>query len=169
MGNPIEEAERSLKVLLRLAPKIKDHADFERKLSSAPPNLRGVIYETCVPHLPFKAWPLDRYVSSAGNRAEREQLPTVGADGKFHPFRAATDVNSLNRLAEDALAASLSKRTLIMTCSKCTREQSFLSLEKETPLDVIIRAREVGWVYDYTADPPVEICPSCPTSLRQVN
>jgi hypothetical protein len=169
VGSPVEDAERSLKVLLRLAPKIVDHADLERKLTSAPPALRGVIYETVVPHLKFKAWPLDRYVASAGRRAEQQQLPTVGADGKLHEFRAATDVSSLEKLAEDALALSLSKRTLIMVCAKCSRQQSFLAAESETPLSVIIRAREAGWVYDYIARPPVEICPSCPTSLRQVN
>jgi hypothetical protein len=152
-----------------LAPKIKDHADLERKLTSAPPGLRGVIYETVVPHLKFKAWPLDRYVASAGCRAEQQQLPTVGADGKLHEFRAATDVTSLEKLATDVLAETLAKRTLILVCAKCTRQQSFLGLETETPADVVIRAREAGWVYDYIARPPVEICPSCPTPLRQVN
>jgi hypothetical protein len=169
VGSPVENAERSLKVLLRLAPKIVDHADFERKLTSAPPALRGVIYETVVPHLKFKAWPLDRYVASAGRKAEAQQLPTVGVDGKLHAFRSAVDVSSLEKLAEDALAVSLAKQTLILVCAKCTRQQSFLAGEGETPLTVTIRARETGWIYDYTSCPPVEICPSCPTPLRQVN
>ena len=158
--------ERQLQVLTRLAVKIRDHKDLETKLTSAPPQLRTLIYETLKPNLKFKPWPLDRYVASAGRMAEREQLPVMDASGMLHEFQPARDARTVKMDVEDILTAALAKRTLVLTCAKCTRQQTFFGVGDETPVAVVLKARRAGWIYDYKADPPVEICPACPTSLR---
>lgn len=149
--------------IAQLAKTIRDHAHFERLLTSAEPDFRLDFYETVRPHLKFEAWPLDRYVASAGQKAEREQLPVMGSDGKLQHFHKPEIIVD----AEAAIANSLAKRALTLTCSKCTFEQTFYAIGEETNVDVILKARAAGWIYDYLASAPVEICPSCPTSLRQ--
>jgi hypothetical protein len=151
------DEERSLRKLMRLAPKIRDHKDLETKLTSAPPHLREIIYEAVRPFLTFKARPLDRYIVSAKQMAERERLPTLDAAGNFHEFRAL----------EVALAKEVAVNTLTLVCAKCTRKKEFYAVGNETNVDVILKARTQGWVYDYTAQPAVEICPECPTPLRK--
>lgn len=143
-----------------LAQTIRDHKHFESLLTSADPSERQMLYDSVLPHLRFKAKPLDVYVANAGRRAEREQWPVQGPDGKLHEFRPATDVASI------AIAQDMAKHTLVLECSKCTREERFCSVGQETPVDVIIKARKAGWVYDNISDPPREICPKCPSSLR---
>jgi hypothetical protein len=150
------------RVLARLACKIIDHRDLENKLASAPPHLRQIIYDTVRPKLRFIPYPLDIYIARAGVRAEHEQLPTMGKDGQlehFHKPEAILD-------AENAVANSLAKLTLTLVCAKCTFTAQFHAVGEETKIAAILKARRAGWVYDFTADPPVEICPGCPTSLR---
>lgn len=154
--------ERQLMTLIRLAPSIRDHKDLETKLTSAPPHLRGVIYETVKPHLKFKARSLESYVISAGQMAERQQLPVLKADGTLTEFRPAQDLAS----AQKSIAADLALRTLTLVCSKCTREDKFYAVGQETNVDVVMKARSDGWIHDFTHEPPREICPNCPTSLR---
>jgi hypothetical protein len=136
-------------------------------LTSAPPQLRSIIYEVLKANIRFAAWPLDRYIASAGEMAEREQLPVMDALGNLHPFTPATDAGSIARHAELAIATAIAERTLTLTCGKCLRQESFVGTPAQTPADVVIRARRAGWIHDYTVDPPREICPKCPTSLRQ--
>lgn len=155
---------RSERVLARLASTIRDHKHFAAVLASAPPELRQQIYDVCRPNLTFKAQPLDVYISRAAQRAEAEQLPTVDENGHFRPFSPASDVGSLERVAGDAIAASLAKRTLTLVCSKCTRHGLFYAVGEETNVDVVLKARRDGWIYDPKRD--CEICPECPTSLR---
>lgn len=145
-----------------LASTIRDHKHFETVLTSCGPEERQLLYDSCLPHLRFTAKPLDVYVASAGRMAERMQLPVIGPNGELREFRPAQDVRS----AEKAIAAELAKKTLTLTCAKCTRKQSFVAVGEETPVDVILKARREGWVYDHIAQPPREICPHCPTSLR---
>jgi hypothetical protein len=160
-----EDEERSIGRLQLLAPKIRDHKDLEVKLTSAPPSLRTIIYNTVKPYLRFKAWPLDKYVASAGQMAERQQLPVMDIQGMLHPFKPAADVRSVEKHAEEVIASSLAARTLTLTCSKCTRKGYFYAVGQETPAAVMIKARQGGWVYDPAQD--VDICPDCPTSLRR--
>lgn len=150
-------AEKSLRRLMRLAPKIRDHKDFETKLTSAPPHLREIIYDCCRPFLRFKARPLDKYVVSAKQMAERERLPTMDDQGNLHEFAAV----------EVMMAKELATQTLTLTCGICTVQAEFHAVGKETPLDVILKARADGWIYDYKHLPNREICPKCPTELRK--
>ena len=163
----VEDEERSLRVLARLAPKVRGHKHLETLLTTAPPQLRQVIYNTLKPELKFIPKPLDVYVATAGQMAEREQLPTMDAEGKLHEFKPASDASSLVIDAENAIASALAKRTLTLVCSKCTHEEKFHAVGEETNVDVILKARRIGWIYDYTVRPAVEICPACPTSLRE--
>lgn len=149
-----------------LASTIRDHRHFETVLTSCDPEERQMLYDSCRPHLKFTAKPLDAYVASAGRMAERLQLPVIGPNGELLEFRPAQDVKSAEKSAEDAVAAEIAKKTLILVCAKCTRQQSFVAVGNETPVDVILKARREGWVYDHIAQPPREICPQCPTSLR---
>lgn len=153
----LSEEERSIRKLQLLAPKIRDHKDLETKLTSAPPSLRTIIYEIVKPCLKFKAHPLDKYVARAGEMAEREQLPILDAQGNLHDFR----------VAEKAIAAELATLELTLVCSKCTKAEKFFAVGRETNVDVVVKARAAGWIYDYTVKPEVEICPDCPTSLRK--
>ena len=144
-----QQAESDLKRLMRLAPKIRDHKDLETKLTSAPPHLREIIYEAVRPFLKFQAKPLDRYVISAKQMAERERLPTMDERGNLHEFRAV----------EVGLAAAVATRTLTLTCHKCTREDKFFAIGEETNVDVVMKARREGWVYGPLSEH--ETCPTC--------
>lgn len=143
-------------MLMRLAPSIRDHKDLETKLTSAPPHLREIIYEAVRPFLKFKPRALDRYIASAKQMAERERLPTMDEHGNLHEFSAV----------EVGLAATVATKTLTLVCHKCTCEGTFHAIGNETNVDVVIKARAEGWVYNHLASPPHEICPECPTSLR---
>jgi hypothetical protein len=147
-----------------LASTIRDHKHFETLLTSTAGEERQMLYDSCVPHLKFTAKPLDVYVAGAGQMAERLQLPTLDAEGNLHEFRPAADVKSIEKAAQQAIADDLAARTLTLVCSKCRHVAIFTAFGHETPVDVIKKARKIGWVYDYTADR--EICPKCPTSLR---
>lgn len=152
--------------IVALASTVRDHKHFETLLTSCEPEERQMLYDSCLPHLKFTAWPLDRYVASAGRMAERLQLPVLGPNGELLEFRPAQDVKSAEKRAEQAIAAELAKKTLTLTCAKCTRQQSFVAVGNESPVDVILKARKAGWVYDHIAQSPREICPECRTSLR---
>lgn len=149
-----------------LASGIRDHRHLETLLTSCDPEERQMLYDSCLPHLRFTAKPLDVYVASAGRMAERLQLPVIGRNGELLEFRPAHDVSSLEKAAQQALANDLAKRTLTLLCAKCTRQQCFVAVGDETHVDVVLKARKAGWVYDHIAQPPHEICPKCPTSLR---
>jgi hypothetical protein len=148
------------KAIEALAKMIKDHEHFGYLVMQAEPDFRQNFYDAVRPHLRFKAKPIDSYVIAAKDKAEREQLPTIGPDGNLRAFRSAQDASTI-RGAEDALSASLAKRTLTLKCSRCTRQQSYSALEHETPTAVVRRARLQGWAYDYKSETPKEICPEC--------
>lgn len=154
------------KAIAMMGGMVRDHRHFETLLTEAGPEIRQELYDSLRPSLKFTAKPLDVYVSDAKQRAEKEQLPVLGPEGQLLPFKPARDASSAFKDAENAIAASLAKRTLTLTCSKCTRQESFYAVGEETPVAVIMKARQAGWIYDYMAETPVEICPDCPTSLR---
>jgi len=149
-----------------LAGTIRDHKHLEGLLTKTGAADRQELYDSLVPHLRFTAKPLDVYIASAGQRAEREQWPILGPDGNLLPFKPAADVSSVTKDVQDMLASAMAKRTLTLTCSKCLHEETFFAIGEETRVAVVIRARKAGWVYDYVSDPPREICPTCPTSMR---
>lgn len=140
-----------------LAGTIRDHKHLETILTSCPPEDRHDLYESIRPHLKFFAWPLDRYVASAGQRAEREQWHVMGEDGKLQEFKPAHDVAT----AQKMLAAQLAARTLTLTCAKCTKEEKFHQIGEETAVAVRMKALQAGWILV-----PEVICPKCPSSLR---
>ncbi len=150
-----------------LAGTIADDAALSRLLGEIPVAEKHDVYEALRPHLGFKAKPLDVYVAEAGKRAEADQLPLLDAGGRILPFKPARNASTDVRDAEAAIAASIAESTLILRCAKCTRVDKFHGVGRETKVDVILKARREGWVYDYQATPPVEICPECPTSLSR--
>jgi hypothetical protein len=160
-GLPTDIGE-AIKVLART---IRDDKHLENLLTSTPPEDRNDLYESVKPHLRFIPKPLDVYVSRVGQRAEREKWPTLDADGRLHEFRSARDVSTVQKL----IAAELAKRTLTLVCAKCLKQEVFHQVGEETNVDVILKARKAGWVHDYLSEPAREICPKCPTLLRDVN
>jgi hypothetical protein len=153
------QAESSLRKLMRLAPSIRDHKDLETKLTSAPPHLREIIYEAVRPFLKFKAKPMDKYIVSAKQMAERERLPTMDEKGNLHEFQAV----------EVLVAKEVATKTLTLTCHVCHKTEQFFAFGRDTNVDVVMKARVRGWIYNYKAEKPHEICPECPTELRVVN
>lgn len=150
-----------------LAGTIRDHKHFENLLTSVSAADRQDMYDAIKPHLRFRAKPLDVYIAGVGQRAEREQWPTVAPDGSLKAFKPALDVASIKKDVENMIAAQMAKRTLTLFCTKCTAQESFHAIGEETRVAVVMRARKAGWIYDYTVDPGREICPKCPTSLRK--
>lgn len=140
-----------------LAGTIRDHKHLETILTSCAPEDRNDLYDSIQPHLKFFAWPLDRYVASAGQRAEREQWHVMGEDGKLQEFKPAHDVAT----AQKMLAAQLAERTLTLTCTKCAIEEKFHQIGLETAVDVRMKALKAGWILV-----PKVVCPDCPTSMR---
>jgi len=144
--------------IIALAKTIRDHKHLETFLTSIESAAdRQEVYDSIRPHLRFQAKPLDVYVASAGQMAEREQLPILGEDGRLHAFKPASDVRSQ---AQETLDRYMAEKSLTLTCYKCLFEESFYALNDETKVDVTIRARKAGWVYDIAKDK--EICPKCP-------
>lgn len=141
-----------------LAGQIRDHDHLAQMLTSMEAADRVDFLESVRPHLKFRAKPLDVYVSAMGQRAEREQWPTQGPDGKLKAFKPAVDVAT----AEKAIANALAERHLTLTCSKCLTFDSFPMIGLETAVDVRRKALAAGWTLH-----PQEICPTCPSSRPQ--
>ena len=155
LGLPATPAE----AIAALAKNIRDHRHLETLLSETDPSMRQELYDSVKPHLRFTARPMDFYITSAGQRAEREQWPVLDYQGMLQEFRPAQDVKTIEKAAENALAAEVAKRTLRLVCVKCTRQEAFYGFDRETPLDVILKARMAGWVYDPITR--TETCPKC--------
>ena len=148
---------------------IRDHDHLATLLTEAAPEDRLETYEALRPHLKFAAHPLDWYVARAKEMAERQKLPVLLPDGKLAEFRPAQDISTTQKQVEGILQQALAAKTLILRCSKCTQVEKFFGTDGETKVDVIIRARRKGWIYDGRGKTPVEICPECPTSLREAH
>jgi len=141
-----------------LAMGIQTHEQFSKILAKVEPSLRYVAYETLRPMLngpSFKVKPLHEYETMSAQRAEREQLPTVNADGSLTPFSPAKDAKTV---ANEVLALGAA----VLTCGKCTVQERFVGA---TPVDTRIAAKEVGWVYD--APRASWTCPKCPGGGKQ--
>lgn len=143
--------------LAALAGTIRDHRHLETLLTGIDAEERQMVYDSLRPHLKFTPKPLDSYIASAGQRAEREQWPILDAAGNLREFRPAQDSSSIEKQTEKLLAAEIAKRTLTMTCSRCLRQEAFYQVGSETNVDVVLKARRTGWVYD-----PITVKESCP-------
>ena len=145
---------------------VRDDKHLTEILADTPQEMKREVFESLRPNLKFEAKTLDWYEMRAKEQAEREKLPILGADGKLLEFRAAQDVSSAEKRAQELLDEAVAEKTLILRCKKCTALEKFFGLERESRIDVIKKARKKGWVYDNTGKTPAEICPNCETSLR---
>ena len=123
---------------------IRDDAHLSDLLADIDVAMKASFYEEVRPHLRFKPKPLDYYVGASAKRAEREQLPTIDAEGKLHPFKSASDAASIH-IANNAIAEAIAKRTLILTCAKCTKQQSFAAADDESSSAVEPASGPNGW------------------------
>lgn len=137
-----------------LAGTIRDHKHLEQLLTSCSGEERAMLYESVRPHLKFIAKPLDVYISHVAHKAEREQWPVM-IDGKMTEFRSAQDVATANK----GIADAVKQKTLTLVCGRCTQREEFPQIGKETAVDVVIKARKLGWVYNVTTH--TETCPKC--------
>jgi hypothetical protein len=151
------------RAIKEMAKFVRDHRHFESLLSEMEPGLRADMYEAMRANLRFTALPLDVYIANIKTQAEREQLPILGPNGQLVPFKPASDASSVQKQAEDMLAAAMAKKTLILHCSKCTAEENFHMIGMETAVDVRKKALTAGWTLF-----PAEICPLC-TEARKPN
>jgi hypothetical protein len=145
--------------IAKMALLIRDHKHLENILSGQDGKTRQEIYDAVRPHLRFTPWPLDSYVAAMGRTAEAKQLPIQNPDGTLREFSPAQDVRTVQKSAEDAIARDLAKRTLTMVCVKCLRQEQFFGIGTETPVTVILKAREQGWVFNPANE--TETCPQC--------
>ncbi len=148
---------------IRLASIVRDHQHLVYLLLRCDPEDRTIMYEALRPHLKFKAFSLDEYVSGARAKADAERLPTLNEDGTLSSYEDYSPTKKpLITLAEKAIkeAVAIAKaggRKLTVTCSKCTVQAEFVG---ETLVAATMAARKAGWVYDAKNDS--EICPACP-------
>ena len=147
-----------------LAATIRDHAHLTSLLVDTEPSMRQELYDSVRPNLKFRPKPLDVYMAEAAQRAEREQLPILDANGNLQPFKPASDGDTLMKEAEDLLLKELATRTLTLKCARCTAEETFVGLDGETRVAVILKARKKGWIYN-----PVRQDETCPACAQRAN
>jgi hypothetical protein len=155
-------------LMSQLAYCIPDNAAFKRALMACEPQERRHMYDALKPNLRFKAHPLDTYVIESHQDAEARQLPTIGPDGNFIPFRVPEVQTQpgdaeVQKLVESAVVDSVARHHLRVTCFKCTKEAVFSGITKQ---DAVVALREAGWRLKYKPDSVelerAEVCPECP-------
>jgi ribosomal protein L44E len=142
-----------------IAATIRDHGHFGRLITKVDPSFRQTFYDAVRPNLTFVAWPLDRYIIAAQQTAEREQLPTLMADGTLQAYQVPTAITDEAKFAENLMAKSLAKRALTVKCSKCGVEETFYGLDGDTKAAILMKVRKAGWVYTPVVE--TETCPNC--------
>ncbi len=148
---------------IKLASMVRDHQHLVYMLLRCAPEDRTIMYEALRPHLKFKAFSLDEYISGARARADAEKLPTLNEDGTlsayedYNPTKRPLSVLAEKAITEAVALAKAGGRKLTVICAKCTTEAEFVG---ETLVAATIAARKAGWVYD--AKNNSEICPKCP-------
>jgi len=144
----------------QMARLIKDHDFFLGMLNECDQEKRTEMYEALKPHLSFKPWPLERYISKlkerAGNIASTEKPAVIGKRSKPFQIRGKQYIDAISREAGAVTC-------LTFTCAKCTRMEQFIA---DTPVQAAIMARQKGWVRDIVRDR--EICPKCPAVRTKV-
>jgi hypothetical protein len=150
-------------LMTQLAMFVRDHAHFRTLLNNCEPEHRRDMYEALAPNVRFEAKPLDVYLIESAQDAERRQLPTVGEDGHFKPFRVPETLSSGDdAIATEAVAEALAKERLFMFCVACTREDVFRGITRQ---DAVADARKAGWRMAIKNGGPepeqVEVCPAC--------
>lgn len=128
----------------QMAALVTDHWFFMGLLNEVVAEQRTAAYEAIRPHLKFKPWPLEDYISALAREASELEsrmtpISVGGAKLRVVPQYEATGV------------------VLTFTCAKCTKMARFYG---ETPVTAAIEARKKGWVRDLLNNN--EICPKCP-------
>ncbi len=141
---------------------VRDHEHFRSLLNTCAAELRYDMYCDMVPYLRFKPKALDVYLSETADLSDRKQLPIITADGGLRAHPGATDVQSLEFIANQAILAERAKHRLTLTCRKCTRQAEFIG---ERKADCITDARMTGWAYDSASG--FERCPVCMAGSRE--
>lgn len=126
--------------MMGLAQGITDHDKFRRMLVKVEPDKRRSCYETMKHLVPFKVKPLDAYLIQAGEIAEREQQPTIDAEGRLQEFKVPEVGNKLIDAANKALGTG----TATLTCQQCTVQEKFTG---ETKVAAHIKAVDAGWAF----------------------
>lgn len=147
----------------QMAMLIRDDRQFRSMLNACEPAERRHMYDALAPNLRFEARPFEMYLIDLAQEAEREQLPTITADGGLAPFKVP-EIET--RTADDeaaTAAARIEKQRLAVVCLLCTREAMFTG---ETKQEVVDELRKAGWrpgVKNANTDhaEAVEICPKC--------
>lgn len=132
-------------IVSQIAFCIRDHNQFRSQLFSVDPDKRRLAYEQLRPHLRFAAKPLDVYEAEMKLMAEQHQLPTWDASAYPKPFKVPEI--GLDELAQEAIRQNAHERDggLIVTCAKCTRQDTFRGkLRKEAEKS----AHTAGWRSD---------------------
>lgn len=161
-------------LLQQLGYLVDDHDHLMSLLSRCEPEMRVSMYNSLTPYVRFKAKPLDVYLSAAADLAQRQQLPTIDAEGNIKeaaaPYDTAKyDPDELQRrkdtaIAQEVVSGAFSKFHLAMKCRSCTKEEVF---DGETKAEAVFFARRAGWVYYEHEGASREICPDCP-AVRKV-
>jgi hypothetical protein len=162
--------EDSSGLLPRLGFLVQDHEHLRSLLARCEPENRSSMYDSLKPYLRFTPRSLDVYIAESKERAERQQLPTVDADGnvnfnsKLTPTidqEVAAITPTLDQeataIVQRVVGDAVAKWTLEVTCRKCTKFATFSGIRKADAVDA---ARDAGWAYDSWRDGS-EICPDC--------
>lgn len=111
----------------------------------------------------------DQSVEAADERTPENHVTAVlcGACGKVYdvvqfrgvcPHCANAQADAERAIAQAAVDQVFAKKTLMLVCHKCTREQSFPG---NLRTDCYVRAREAGWRYVSDGQGGHEVCPNC--------
>src|ERR1017187_7130568 len=134
---------------------IMGHDFFLGLINECDQEKRYDMYEALKPHLTFKPFPLDKYVSMlkehAGNVASTWAPPEIGKAKKKRPVKFG------GKEFEEVSPDDAEGCVLTLTCNKCTRSEDFYGI---SPVKAIMIARKDGWVRDIVLQK--EICPKCP-------
>ena len=164
-SNGMASLDEAGPLVAQFAYLVRDHTHFRSLLNACEPAERGHMYAAMAPNLRFEAKPLATYMIEMAQDAERRQLPTIGEDGNFKPFKVpelTSAPGSDEAIATAAVADAVAKQRLLVVCAVCTREDVFRGLSKE---DAVKEARAAGWrhaqKHDGDLSQPVEVCPRC--------
>ena len=154
----LAQLDEPAQLVQQLATCIMDHDHFRRLLTKCDPEVRLMMYETLAPRLRFEAKTLGDYMIESALEAEKQQWPTVAADGTLLPFKTA-NIETDEYVAERAIKEAMAKERLWLICKKCLAEAVFVG---ERRIDCIKEARASGWTYSEINGTGREVCPKCP-------
>lgn len=176
MSHGLGRLEDGAGLMASLGFLVENHEHLRTLFARCEPEERRSMYDALTPYLHFQAHSLDWYIARSAEKAERDQLPTIEADGslkwpsdKTAPTFGGQSVDTIAKDLADAQTAvndQLAKYHLTLTCRKCTREESFTGDRKA---DAVLNARLAGWTYDEIKGDGREICPACPGARVVVN